>query len=351
MTSIGETLRRERTKRGLDLKTVSNELKISLKFLEAIEADAFDKLPGGMFTKSFVRQYARYLGLDEDDMATELDHIVEPAPPVLSPKAEAEIEVPRMQEWQALNDRFSWSSWLPTLAMFVVAMLVCSGVYSWWQRSKASANAAAQIQTSGVTHTLQARPPASEPAQQQPQQSQPQGSPAETAAPAQANPAPATPPSPAPAQTNPAPPPTAPQTATQQAATPGTHQDVGSADRPAPEPAVPGATANNAAPPATPTAPGPVHVELTANEPVWVLVQTDGKYSFSGTLEANQTRAVDATSKVILRIGNAGGVTISLNGKPIGPVGAKGQVKTIQLTSGGWTAAVSKPALPVDDIL
>jgi cytoskeleton protein RodZ len=299
MTSIGETLRRERTKRGLDLKSVSNELKISLKFLEAIETEAFDKLPGGMFTKSFVRQYSRYLRLDEDDMVTELDRVLEPTPSAL-PKAAAEIEVPRVEEWQALNDRFSWSSSLPALAMVVVVMLVCSGVYSWWQKSKASASTAAQ--TAAVTHTAQAHPQALDPAPPQP------------------------------------------------ASPPASHQDIGSADRPAPEsaPAVPNSPAPAVTPPA---APGPVHVELTASEPVWVLVQTDGKYSFSGTLEANQTRAVDATAKVVLRIGNAGGVNITLNGKVIGAVGAKGQVKTIQLTSGGWTAAVSKPALPADDIL
>ena len=66
MTSIGETLRRERVKRNLDLDRISNELKISSRLLEAIEAERFDKLPGGVFVKSFVRQYARLLELDEE---------------------------------------------------------------------------------------------------------------------------------------------------------------------------------------------------------------------------------------------------------------------------------------------
>ena len=59
---IGETLRRERLKRNLDFEQISRELKISRRFLEAIENDQFDKLPGGVFAKSFVRQYARLLG-------------------------------------------------------------------------------------------------------------------------------------------------------------------------------------------------------------------------------------------------------------------------------------------------
>jgi cytoskeleton protein RodZ len=350
MTAIGETLRRERTKRSLDLKSVSSELKISQKFLEAIEAEAFDKLPGGMFAKSFVRQYARYLGLDEDDMAAELDRVVEPTTPALSSKAIGEIEVPRVEEWQALNDRFGWSGSLPALAMVVVVMLVCSGVYSWWQRSRASAIAAPQ--TAAVTQPVKPESPAPAPsqAQQQPQapvQTQPEAQqPAAQASPAE-RPAPPKPTPAAPAQTTPQVSPETPVPPPQAAAA-KPHQDVGSADRPAPE-ATPAPA--NPAPGANPVAGATVKVELTASEPGWVLAQADGKYSFSGTLEANQTRSIEATGKIVLRLGNAGGVTITLNGKPIGAVGAKGQVKTIQLTSGGWTAAVSKPSLPVDDIL
>jgi cytoskeleton protein RodZ len=62
MLSVGETLRAERLKRNLGLDQIASELKISSRFLEAIETEQFDKLPGGVFTKSFVRQYARLLG-------------------------------------------------------------------------------------------------------------------------------------------------------------------------------------------------------------------------------------------------------------------------------------------------
>jgi hypothetical protein len=95
----------------------------------------------------------------------------------------------------------------------------------------------------------------------------------------------------------------------------------------------------------------PVRVELTADEPVWVLVRSDGKYFFSGTLGAKESRAFEATSTVLLRLGNAGGVTITLNGKPVGPVGPKGQVRTVQFTSGGFEiVAVPKPPLPLDPL-
>src|SRR5690348_8598494 len=103
MSSVGETLRRERLRRNLDLDRVSRETKINVKMLEAIEAEDFDRLPGGVFTRSFVRQYARLLGLDEEEILAELQRDLKPvSPPVLEgPSAPPEnpIEVPRLPDW------------------------------------------------------------------------------------------------------------------------------------------------------------------------------------------------------------------------------------------------------------
>jgi len=73
------------------------------------------------------------------------------------------------------------------------------------------------------------------------------------------------------------------------------------------------------------------------------LARADDKYMFSGTLEANQTRTVEATDRVLLRLGNAGGVSITLNGKPIGAVGPKGQVRVVELTPAGFQIVPRKP--------
>src|SRR5580698_7892307 len=78
MTSIGDTLRRERQRRNLELPKIAGELKISARFLEAMEQEEFAKLPGGVFTKSFVRQYAVFLGLDGDEAVAGMEHAVEP---------------------------------------------------------------------------------------------------------------------------------------------------------------------------------------------------------------------------------------------------------------------------------
>jgi hypothetical protein len=89
-----------------------------------------------------------------------------------------------------------------------------------------------------------------------------------------------------------------------------------------------------------------VHVEIVADEQAWVSARADGKYVFSGTLDPGARRTVDANTEVVLRLGNAGGVSILLNGKSVGAAGPKGQVRTVQLTSGGFQIVPPKPPAP-----
>jgi cytoskeletal protein RodZ len=71
LSSFGETLRRERELRGIDLREVAEATKISVRFLQALENGRIDILPGGIFPRAFVRQYAAYLGLDPERTVAE----------------------------------------------------------------------------------------------------------------------------------------------------------------------------------------------------------------------------------------------------------------------------------------
>ena len=71
MASFGENLRRERELRGVSLRDMADATKISVRFLEALEKDRGDLLPGGLFPRAFVRQYAKYLGLDTEKVVAE----------------------------------------------------------------------------------------------------------------------------------------------------------------------------------------------------------------------------------------------------------------------------------------
>jgi hypothetical protein len=79
----------------------------------------------------------------------------------------------------------------------------------------------------------------------------------------------------------------------------------------------------------------PVQVILTAHEATWVQVSADGRTAFVGILRPNDTRTIAADDQVKIIAGNAGGLDISLNGKPLDPIGPVGQVRTVRLTAEG----------------
>jgi transcriptional regulator with XRE-family HTH domain len=74
LASFGEELRREREIRAISLKEIADATKISKRFLEAIEKNDHKTLPAPVFTRGFVREYARYLGLNSEDMVNRYNY-------------------------------------------------------------------------------------------------------------------------------------------------------------------------------------------------------------------------------------------------------------------------------------
>ncbi|MEI8360577.1 MAG: helix-turn-helix domain-containing protein [bacterium] len=66
--TIAEQLRLARQDRGVKLEKISKELKINIKYLDALEKGRFELLPKGVYGKNFLREYAQYLRLDYRDM-------------------------------------------------------------------------------------------------------------------------------------------------------------------------------------------------------------------------------------------------------------------------------------------
>ncbi len=66
--SFGEELKRERELREITLREVSASTKIRLRYLEALERNDFEHLPGGVFNRGFVRAYSQFIGIDPDSM-------------------------------------------------------------------------------------------------------------------------------------------------------------------------------------------------------------------------------------------------------------------------------------------
>jgi len=70
---FGERLKRERDLREVSMDELSKSTRISSRFLQALENEDWEKLPGGVFGHGFVRTIARYLGLDEEALISEYD--------------------------------------------------------------------------------------------------------------------------------------------------------------------------------------------------------------------------------------------------------------------------------------
>ena len=85
MASFGENLKREREMRGIPLREISDSTKINLHFLQALEDEEFDKLPGGVFNRGFIRAYSRHLGLDEQKLLGEYDLVLGSKEPFETP--------------------------------------------------------------------------------------------------------------------------------------------------------------------------------------------------------------------------------------------------------------------------
>ena len=116
-TPFGEHLRREREMRGVSLDEISAATRISTRFLEAIEKDQWDQLPGGVFNRGFIRSIARFLGLDEDSLVAEY---------ALGNSNGAQAHAPAAAATPNRMPR----NWRPAAtAAVVVALLVAGGIF------------------------------------------------------------------------------------------------------------------------------------------------------------------------------------------------------------------------------
>ena len=83
---------------------------------------------------------------------------------------------------------------------------------------------------------------------------------------------------------------------------------------------------------AAPIATAKVLLDLLAHEETWLSISSDGKPVFSGILAANQSKMVEGKEYAKMRVGNAAGLEVRLNGKLLGPFGHRGQVLVVVFT-------------------
>ena len=293
MSGFGDRLRREREMRGVSLDEIAESTKIGTRSLRALEEDDFEKLPGGIFNKGFVRAYSRFLGLDEDQTLADFDAAWK--------EYEAARRPVQMPEPEEESSRESRSTWL--MVSGIILVVVLAAVWYFVERHNRS----------GARELVVAPPSAVD-------NSQP-AVPTSTNISTPSSPQSSSPSLPAPAPvasvtTRPAAEGT-PKSASQPDSTTNQSSEV-----------VKAATSQS-------HLNAPIQLEVFAREDSWLSVSADGKNLGQGVLSAQKSRTIRAQKEIRLKLGNVGGVEVSFNGHTVNIDGEPKQVKELTFTPEG----------------
>jgi cytoskeletal protein RodZ len=118
--TLGEKLRQAREARGITLSEVAEQTRISPLYIESIENDDYRSLPGGIFNKGFVKSFAKYVGVDEQEALQDYASLA------ANPDNQM-LEAPRSYRPEVLTDDRSSVSSLPTIIIAVVILGVMTG--------------------------------------------------------------------------------------------------------------------------------------------------------------------------------------------------------------------------------
>ena len=267
------SLKAAREARGLSLNDVFNATRVSRITLEALENDDFDRLPPPVYTRNFIRKYAQAVGVDEKPLLDRYEKHREG----LTPSCEqTEIQKPWPEDGRRYRFLFG------TLAAVIVAGVLVYAVFLYDQ------NHTSPVMIGESTPQAQDIPA---PSAEKPLPAEPNPHP---------EPLPAVPPTPAMTKTTPAP-----------------------------------AVSTAAPPTAAPLAAAPsgktLHLIIEAQELTWIRITEDRNPSSQFLLKPGDRIERMASDAFLLDIGNAGGITLIFQGKPIGSPGKRGQVIHMRL--------------------
>jgi len=400
---FGDKFRKAREKKELSLDDISNVTKISSRMLQAIEQEHFDQLPGGVFNKGFIRAYAKHLGLDSEDAVTDYLACLRQAqidshagwdaephngrsapaapkstpatPATVEPKAQPvkeqhpakgvdelpELQLPRAEHIRGGKKEYlsRTSSGNSRLLFALIAVLIIAGVLFWIRHSRATRATIAKSNEPPVTASATTAAAASP-------------APAASAAPAAAPPtgtvAPSnsvTAPSPVVA---PADPPSAAQQSTPTSGTQAAPAAPATESQPSSEsddlPVKRSSrTASTAADPAqvkverkgdvtirsfgsgatkaTDKPATSLTLVVRASENSWISVTSDGQLLTQETLIAPAATSFHANRELVVRVGNAAGISFLYKGEELPPQGGEAEAKTFIFDAQGMRAQAS----------
>ena len=270
---VGDTLRREREKQHLTIKDVEQGTSIRALYIEAIENGNYDALPGDVYTKGFIRNYANFLHIDADACVQEYSMGVLPPPEMDFTNADPEPPVanrsPRPQtQHRSVAVNKSGGSGIGFAALALVVLIGGAYFVFGFGDDKTAAKSNEHRQPSYAA--LDAEKSTADDVTVN------QGEPARFSA-----------------RTD----------ATGTAALGGT-----------------------SAPAATAAPLDKVEIVATFTGQCWTKVVADGQIVYEGTAEAGNKLTWEGKNTVAITVGNAGAIELTHNGKNIGKAGSMGQV-------------------------
>jgi cytoskeleton protein RodZ len=279
MGDLGAKLRQARERRGVSLRQVAAATKISVVVLEALERNDSSKLPGGIFSRAFVRSYATEVGLDPDEALREFEAQFpgRPAPsvaPVVSTPAKVPAAPPHFQPrtLEALSDESEFES-RQRMAAVALRLLIVS----------------VPIIAAILYYTT--RGPALQPADagSEPPPPPPAAAPASAEAPARLAEAPA-------AQRRPVP-------STGEGSAPQEHT-----------------------------------IELRPSGPCWVSLRLDGALTLTRTMQAGERESRTFREQAVLTVGDGTACEFTLDGQSTRHLTGQGQARTVRITPENLTS-------------
>jgi cytoskeleton protein RodZ len=275
MSSLGSYLREFRVRRGASLEEVARATRIPARYLEALEGDDLGSLPAPAFTRGFIRAYCQVLQVPVDEALALYHRQTGTLPPVAPPAGvESRPDLATRSRGTVLVSFVLLV--ILGLALVAVTLALQSGREGGGPRpAQLAGERGAAPESTIPDQDLAPAARVSEPGRPRP---------------AAAPPASTTPPSTAVPQSSAAPVPS-----------PATTQ-VG------------------------PEATSPYRLVARVSEPTWVRVRMDDGRASEETIPAGEVREWTSTTPFVLTVGNAGGITLELNGRPLPPLGARGMV-------------------------
>jgi cytoskeleton protein RodZ len=364
MGSFGNKFRKAREGKKLSLDDVSNVTKISSRMLKAIEDENFDQLPGGVFNKGFVRAYAKQVGINEEDAvadylacrqeqidsyeggsserrtgtdrrksaasnSTAAKNATQTQSPVDAEEELPGLHLPRSEDIrhkpkEYLNRESAGIPWL-TIAVILVIVLAVALI---WIRYSRHTRTESKPLTPAVSTSALVGAPKTASSQSVSQLPTPASTSNETL------PHPKTPKSPNAT-------PTAASIRSTSPAAPQSSSNAAQADTATTD------TENtrSAAPPPAKSQ-SALNLIIRAAENSWISVTADGQSVTHETLIAPAHTTVRANREIVVKVGNAAGVTFSWKGQEIPAQGVESEVKTIVFDAEGMHASIPQSSEP-----